>query len=78
MKFKPYLAFIFSIAYAASFSAAAKNNLYVEYLVVIDLGTYNFFTSLYGSNVSNTSINYYISTYYTQLINGVTFVFLTI
>jgi hypothetical protein len=43
----------------------------VEYLAVIDSGVYNFFVSLYGSNMPTEYINDYINIYFTQLINGV-------
>jgi hypothetical protein len=49
----------------------ATNNLFVEYLPVIDRATYNFFVSLYGSNLPNSVINDNINTYFTQLVNGV-------
>ena len=44
---------------------------FVEYLVVIDSGVYDFFVSLYGSNMPTDYINDYINIYFTQLINGV-------
>jgi hypothetical protein len=52
-------------------SVVARNNLFVEYLAVIDSGTYNFFVSLYGSNMPSQYINDYINIHFTQLINGV-------
>ena len=52
-------------------TVTAKNNLYVEYLAVADLGVYNYFVSLYGSNVPPSYINDYINVYFSQLINGV-------
>ena len=50
-----------------------KQNLYVEYLAVIDAGVYNFFVQLYGSTVSPSVIKSYIQVYFTQLVNGVIF-----
>ena len=52
-------------------SVVARNTLYVEYLAVIESGTYNYFVSLYGANMPNALINDYINIYFTQLINGV-------
>jgi hypothetical protein len=49
----------------------STNNLYVEYLVVIDLGVYNFFVNLYGGNLPDSLVTDYINIYFTQLINGV-------
>jgi hypothetical protein len=48
-----------------------KNNLYVEYLAVVDLGLYNFFVNLYGGNLPESLVTDYINIYFTQLINGV-------
>jgi hypothetical protein len=48
-----------------------KNNLYVEYLAVADLGLYNFFVNLYGGNLPESLVTDYINIYFTQLINGV-------
>jgi hypothetical protein len=53
--------------------AIARYNLFVEYLAVVDLGFYNYFVNLYGSNVPDSLITDYISIYFTQLINGVIF-----
>ena len=55
-----------------SLQVVAKNNLYVEYLAVIESGTYKYFQSVYGTNIPTSLINDYINIYFTQLINGVT------
>ena len=49
----------------------ARNKLNIEYLAVVESGTYNYFVSLYGANIPSTFINDYINIYFTQLINGV-------
>jgi hypothetical protein len=52
-------------------TVVARNNLFVEYLAVIDSGTYDFFVSLYGSNMPSQYVNDYINIYLTHLVNGV-------
>ncbi len=49
----------------------AGTNLFIEYLAVIDVGVYNFFVNLYGTNVSSSVIKNYIQLYFTQLVNAV-------
>ena len=54
-------------------TVVTRNALFVEYLAVIESGTYNYFKSLYGSNLESALINDYINIYFAQLINGVSF-----
>jgi hypothetical protein len=46
------------------------NNLFVEYLVVIDSSVYNVFKSLYG-NLNPSLMNQYINIFFSQIVNGV-------
>ena len=48
------------------------NNLFVEYLVVIDSSVYNVFLSNYG-NLSPSLMNQYINIFFAQIVNGVRF-----
>jgi hypothetical protein len=70
-KEKYYCFFISQRSKRQTTSVVARNNLFVEYLAVIDSGVYDFFVSLYGSNMPTDYINDYINIYFTQLINGV-------
>ena len=47
-----------------------QNNLFVEYLVVIDNNVYNDIASIY-SNLPQSQINDYINIFFANIINGV-------
>ena len=46
------------------------NNLYIDYLIVIDKSVYNVFLNTYG-NMPDSLITNYINIFYAHLINGV-------
>jgi hypothetical protein len=46
-------------------------NLYVEYLAVIDSTVYSYFTQLYGNLNPPELLNDYINIFFSQIVNGV-------
>ena len=48
-----------------------KNNLIVEYLIVIDSSVLNHFVNIYGNNISQSVMNNYINQFYQQMVNSV-------
>jgi hypothetical protein len=48
-----------------------RNNLIVEYLIVIDSTVYNHFIEIYGKNVSQSAMSSYINQFYQQMVNSV-------
>ena len=46
------------------------NNLYIDYLIVIDKSVYNVFLNTYG-NMPDSLITNYLNIFYAHLINGV-------
>jgi hypothetical protein len=46
-------------------------NLYVEYLVVIDNSVYNLFQNDFGSNLDSIALTNYIKVFFCQIVNAV-------
>ena len=52
-------------------SSFERNNLIVEYQIVIDSTVCNHFVEIYGKNISQSAMNSYINQFYQQMINSV-------
>ena len=48
-----------------------RNNLYVEYLIVIDNSVYNRFYYAFGGNLPENLLTDYIRIFFSQLVNSV-------
>ena len=56
-------------------STIPKNNLFLEYLVVIDSSVYKNLKIAYGSNLPESIMSEYIKIFFVQIINGVIILF---
>jgi hypothetical protein len=56
-------------------STIPKNNLFLEYLVVIDSSVYKNLNIAYGSNLPESIMSEYIKIFFVQIINGVIILF---